>query len=82
MSAPQVGDRVTLTAPPDDPWTQLKAGTKGTITHIDSMGTFHVRWDDGSTLGLIPELDHFTVDGRTPEDDVEEVIPEGATDGA
>ncbi|MCP2323621.1 hypothetical protein HDA40_002128 [Hamadaea flava] len=27
-------------------------GTCGTITFIDDLGTLHMRWDNGSTLGL------------------------------
>ena len=27
-------------------------GTKGTVKHVDSIGTIHVNWDDGSTLGV------------------------------
>ena len=34
-------------------------GTEGTITGVDSMGTIHVAWDNGSCLGLIPGEDRF-----------------------
>ena len=27
-------------------------GTKGTVTAVDDMGTVHVRWDNGSSLGV------------------------------
>ena len=27
-------------------------GTKGTVIHVDSIGTIHVNWDNGSTLGV------------------------------
>ena len=26
-------------------------GTKGTVVHVDDIGTVHVRWDNGSGLG-------------------------------
>lgn len=26
--------------------------TKGTVTAVDSLGTIHVNWDNGQTLGL------------------------------
>lgn len=29
-----------------------KPGTKGTVTAVDSIGTIHVRWDNGSGLGV------------------------------
>ena len=34
-------------------------GTKGTVTHIDDMGTIHMNWDSGSFLGLIVGEDKF-----------------------
>lgn len=27
-------------------------GTKGTVTAVDDIGTIHVKWDTGSTLGI------------------------------
>lgn len=36
-----------------DPYTALKSGDTGTVTSIDSLGTVHVQWDNGSTLGLV-----------------------------
>ena len=28
-------------------------GTAGTVRGVDSMGTIHVQWDNGSTLGVV-----------------------------
>ena len=28
-------------------------GTEGTVFSVDDMGTVHVRWDNGSTLGAV-----------------------------
>ena len=28
-------------------------GTHGTVTTVDSIGTIHVNWDNGSTLGIV-----------------------------
>jgi hypothetical protein len=36
-----------------DPHTRLVPGDLGTVTLIDSLGTVHVRWDNGSQLGLV-----------------------------
>ncbi len=37
----------------DDPYNKtLKAGEKGTVVAVDDMGTIHVRWDCGSSLGI------------------------------
>ena len=38
-----------------------KPGTKGTVNHVDDMGTIHVSWETGSSLGLIPGVDSFKV---------------------
>ena len=40
---------------------KVPPGTLGTVTHVDSMGTIHVRWDNGSGLGLIPGEDNFKI---------------------
>ena len=50
-----VKDRRLRLVHTSDPYTQLKRGDEGTAQFIDSMGTLAVRWDSGSTLGLIPE---------------------------
>lgn len=56
-----IGRRVRLLAAPDDPYTRLQAGDVGTVIHVDSLDTIHVRWDKGGTLGLVPDLDRFEV---------------------
>ena len=53
-----VGSRLELISM-DDPWTNLRAGDQGTVTHIDDMGQIHMRWDRGSSLALIPGEDQF-----------------------
>ena len=37
----------------------VPSGTKGTVVCVDDMGTIHMKWDNGRTLGLIPEADSF-----------------------
>ena len=32
-------------------------GTKGTVVHIDSIGTIHISWDNGSGLGVVYGVD-------------------------
>ena len=34
-------------------------GTLGTVRSIDDMGTIHVAWDNGSSLGLVYGIDRF-----------------------
>ena len=38
----------------DDPYnTKLFPGCKGTVRCVDDMGTIHVSWDCGSSLGIV-----------------------------
>ena len=34
-------------------------GTVGEVTQIDEAGSIHMRWKNGSSLALIPEIDSF-----------------------
>ena len=54
------GDRIQLTFT-DDQYTTLKSGDKGTVNFIDDYGTVHINWDEGSTLGLVPNYDEWIV---------------------
>lgn len=48
-----VGARVELTHM-NDPWnTRLKEGDVGTVVGVDDIGTIHVAWDCGSSLGVV-----------------------------
>lgn len=37
------------------------SGTEGTVAHVDDIGTIHVSWDNGSSLGLVPGTDLFNI---------------------
>ena len=41
----------------DDPYTSLTTGDKGTVRGVDDMGTIHISWDCGSTLGAVYGID-------------------------
>ncbi len=43
----------------DDPYSPVPDGTKGTVSFVDDMGTLHMIWDNGRTLGVCPEVDDF-----------------------
>ena len=41
-----------------DPYTNLRQGDRGTVTLVDDIGTIHVNWDRGSTLGVVFDEDY------------------------
>lgn len=41
----------------EDPYARIPEGTKGTVDAVDDIGTIHVRWDNGSRLGVVPGVD-------------------------
>ena len=51
------GTRVELVEM-DDPYnTRLHPGCRGTVISVDSIGTIHVNWDCGSSLGVVYGVD-------------------------
>jgi hypothetical protein len=43
------GCRVELVSM-NDPYTTLKPGDQGTVTHVDDIGSVFIRWDNGEGL--------------------------------
>ena len=51
------GTRVELVSM-DDPYNKcLVPGCRGTVAGVDDMGTIHVAWDCGSSLGIVYGVD-------------------------
>ena len=46
------GCRVELVSM-NDPYSRLRPGDKGTVLFVDDIGTVHVSWDRGSSLGVV-----------------------------
>jgi len=46
-----LGTRVRLIRM-EDPYAKLKPGSTGTVACVDDIGTIHVAWDCGSSLGV------------------------------
>lgn len=40
-------------------------GTKGSVLHVDALGTVHVLWETGSTLGIVPSVDEIRLVSET-----------------
>lgn len=55
-----VGTKIRLISMRNEKYPILP-GTIGEVTHIDDMGSIHMKWQNGSSLALIPEVDSFKV---------------------
>jgi hypothetical protein len=55
---PDEGKRVRLVRCLDE-HQGLAAGDTGVVEYVDANGTRHVRWDDGSQLGLVSGIDEW-----------------------
>lgn len=53
-----IGKRVRLIYT-SDPYTRIRPGDEGTVDFLDDLGTVHVLWDNGSSLGMVRGEDHF-----------------------
>lgn len=52
------GTRIVLDQMGEDP-RPIPPGTKGTVLHVDDIGTVHCTFDNGRRLGLVPGEDSF-----------------------
>lgn len=41
----------------DDPYRSLPKGLKGNVMLVDDMGTIHMHWENGSSLGVVWNVD-------------------------
>ena len=42
-----------------DQFAPVCSGMRGTVVHVDDAGQIHMKWDNGRSLALIPEIDSF-----------------------
>ena len=52
------GTKIVLDRMGDDP-RPIPPGTKGTVVHVDDIGTVFVDFDNGRHLGVVPGVDSF-----------------------
>ena len=71
------GTRVLLNQM-NDPYHPVESGTRGTVMHVDDQANMHMKWDNGRTLALDPELDSFRK--LTGEEIAEEKYPRKVVD--
>jgi hypothetical protein len=53
-----VGTKIELVEM-NDPYSRLVPGDTGTVSYIDDIGTIHVNWERGSSLGLVYDKDKY-----------------------
>ena len=54
------GTRIRLNSM-EDPYAPISPGTEGEVDFVDDIGTIHMKWDNGRSLGIVPGEDSFTV---------------------
>ena len=52
------GTRIELISMADS-YAPIRAGAKGTVDHVDDIGTIHMKWDNGWAVALCPGEDKF-----------------------
>lgn len=60
MKSKLSGSRIKLIRM-EDPYTDLKNGDEGQIVGEDDFGHILVKWDNGSTLNIIKDVDEYTI---------------------
>lgn len=65
-----VGTRIELISM-EDPHAPIECGMQGTVVCIDSIGSLHMKWDNGRTLGIVPGEDSFKVISK-PQEEIQE----------
>ena len=55
-----VGTKIRLISMRNEKYPILP-GTIDEVTHIDDLGSIHMKWQNGSSLAIIPEVDSFKV---------------------
>ena len=61
-----VGTRIRLLHM-EDPYSPIPDGMTGSVAYVDDMGTLHMKWDNGRSLGICPDVDSFEIIGKEAE---------------
>ncbi len=62
------GTEVELIAMPEDPY-PVPPGTRGKVLMVDDAGQLVMKWNNGSSLSLIPGVDQFC---KVPEQEIKQ----------
>ncbi|MBE6034073.1 MAG: DUF4314 domain-containing protein [Clostridiales bacterium] len=63
-----VGTRLELISDMEDSYAPVLAGTQGEVVSVDDIGTLHMQWDNGRSLGVVIGEDSFKVISRPQEE--------------
>jgi hypothetical protein len=66
-----IGTVIELTADMNDAYNPIPKGMRGEVIDIDDIGTLHMKWQNGSGLGVIPSEDSFKVISKPEEQELE-----------
>lgn len=67
-----VGTRLELLSM-SDPYSPVPPGAQGEVTSVDDMGTLHMKWDNGRSLGVVPFEDSFKVILKAVEQEIQNI---------
>lgn len=59
----------------NDPHCPVESGTRGTVSLVDDIGTIHMNWDNGRSLGIVPGEDKFR---RLTQEEIDQELKEQA----
>lgn len=71
------GTRIMLLSMGEDPC-PVESNTRGTVEAVDDIGTLHCSFDNGRSLGIVPDKDRFR---RLTREELAEEQPEGQAEG-
>ncbi|MDD3253783.1 MAG: DUF4314 domain-containing protein [Lachnospiraceae bacterium] len=66
-----IGTVIELTADMEDVYAPIPKGTQGEISSIDDVGTLHMKWSNGRSLGVVAGEDSFKVISKPEEQEME-----------
>ena len=67
-----IGTVIELTADMEDNYNPIPKGMQGEVIGIDDIGTLHMKWQNGSGLGVVVGEDSFKVISKPEEQEIAE----------
>lgn len=65
-----IGTVIELTADMEDNYNPIPKGMQGEVIGIDDIGTLHMKWQNGSGLGVMVGEDSFKVISKPEEAEI------------